>query len=446
MKDTELPPRYRKDFPSLERRRNGKPPIYLDNACTTLVPRKVIDALEEYYTQYPACGGKRSSHWFAEEVTRHMEGDPGKGVQGTRQTIADFINADSEKEIIFTLNATHAINTVAQGFNFNPGDTVLLTDREHNSNLLPWLRLQEQGRVKVERFTADQGSGFDLEAFESHLKNSPVRLVSMVYTSNATGVTLPARETIEIAHRYGARVLLDGAQTVPHRTVDVSDLDVDFLAFSLHKMCGPRGIGVLYAKRELLSGSSAEESDPDYLRPSILGGGTVHTATYGSYSLLDAPERFEAGIQNYGGLIASGVAVCYLREIGMERIAEHEHRLNRHLTEALLDRYGDTGWFRIVGPKDPKERGGILTFEVQRPNIVGIAKELNARSNIMLRDGVFCVHSYFNEIFGPNWMHPKSHSEHRMVYRVSLYLYNTVEECDIFAETLDDIFRERGYV
>lgn len=446
MKDTELPARYRKDFPSLERRRNGKPPIYLDNACTTLVPGQVIAAIGEYYAEYPACGGRRSRHWFAEEVTMRLEGDPEKGIRGARQTIADFINADSEKEIIFTLNATHAINTVAQGFNFRPGDTVLLTDREHNSNLLPWLRLQEQGLVKVDHFTADRGVGFDLEAFEKRLKSDPVRLVSMVYTSNATGVTIPAREIIEIAHRYGARVLLDGAQTVPHRTVDVLSLDVDFLAFSIHKMCGPRGIGVLYAKRELLGCSLPEESGSDCLRPTTLGGGTVHNTTYRSYSLLDAPERFEAGIQNYGGLIAAGVAARYLRSIGMERIAEHEHHLNRHLTEALLDRYGDTGWFRIVGPEDPTERGGILTFEVQRPNIVGIAGELNARNNIMLRDGVFCVHSYFNEIFGPNWMRPKSHSEHRMIYRVSLYLYNTVEECDVFVETLDEIFKERGYV
>jgi cysteine desulfurase/selenocysteine lyase len=161
---------------------------------------------------------------------------------------------------------------------------------------------------------------------------------------------------------------------------------------------------------------------------------------------LDVPERFEAGIQNYGGLIASGAAVQYLRQIGMDRINAHEHRLNGHLTETLLGRYGDTGWFRIVGPQEAESRGGILTFEVRRPNAIGIAKELNAKNNIMIRDGVFCAHSYFNSQFGPNWTHPKSHRDHRMIYRVSLYLYNTLEECDVFLETLDEVFKERGYL
>jgi cysteine desulfurase/selenocysteine lyase len=442
-----LPEIYRDDFPSLKRRRNEKPPIYLDNACTTLVPRQVIAAINEYYTDYPACGGRRSHHWFAEEVTRRIEGNAEKEIKGARQLIAEFINAGSEKEIIFTLNATHAINTVALGFKFKPGDVVLLSDREHNSNLLPWLRLQKMGQIKVEHVTAHQGDDFDLEAFEQRLKNRPVRLVSMAYTSNATGVTLPAEEIVAIAHRYGVRVLLDGAQTVPHQTVDVRALDVDFLAFSLHKMCGPRGVGVLYGKKELLGRGFQEwEGADDCVEPTILGGGTVNDTTYGSYRLLDVPERFEAGIQNYAGLIACGAVVQYLRQIGMDRIAAHEHRLNGHLTETLLGRYGDAGWFRIVGPQEAARRGGILTFEVRRPNAVGIAKELNAKNNIMIRDGVFCVHSYFNEQFGPNWTRPKSHRDHRMIYRVSLYLYNTLEECDVFLETLDEVFKERGYL
>ena len=140
----------REDFPSLERRRNGKPPVYLDNACTTLVPRQVIASINEYYTDYPSCGGRRSHHWFAEEVTSRIEGNPDKGIKGARQIIAEFIHAGSEKEIIFTLNTTHAINTVALGFKFQPGDVVLLTDREHNSNLLPWLKLQKAGLIKVD--------------------------------------------------------------------------------------------------------------------------------------------------------------------------------------------------------------------------------------------------------------------------------------------------------
>jgi cysteine desulfurase/selenocysteine lyase len=438
---------YRDDFPSLQRRRSDRPPVYLDNACTTLVPRQVIAALDEYYTDYPSCGGRRSHHWFAEEVTRRIEGSAEQGIKGTRQSIAELVNAASKDEIVFTSNTTHAINAVALGLRFEPGDVVLITDREHNSNLLPWLRLQSSGLIKVDHTAPNREDDFDLEAFEGHLRDERVRLVSLASTSNVTGVTLPARDIVAIAHRYGARVLLDAAQTVPHQSVDVRVLDVDFLAFSLHKMCGPRGVGVLYARRELL-GRGAREwgAGHDVIEPAILGGGTVDDATHGSYRLLEGPERFEAGIPDYAGLVAAGVAVQYVRRIGMERISAHEERLNAYLTEKLLVRYGDTGWFTILGPQEASRRGGILSFEVRRPNAVGIATELDAKSNIMIRDGVFCVHSYFNERFGPGWIRPKSHREHRMVYRVSLYFYNTIEECDVFLETLDEIFRERSYI
>jgi cysteine desulfurase/selenocysteine lyase len=437
----------RNDFPALERRRNDKPPVYFDSACTTLVPRQVITALSRYYTDYPACGGGRSNHWFAGEVTQLIDGDPEAGIVGARQAIARFINARSEQEIIFTLNTTHAINMVALGFNFKPGDVVLLTGREHNSNLVPWLKLQKAGLIKVIHTEADFSDSFDIEAYERCLKSNRVRMVSMAYTSNVTGVTLPAKDIIDIAHRYGARVLFDGAQTVPHQSIDVRELDVDFLAFSIHKMCGPRGVGVLYAKGELIgTGADERNAGDDFIEPVIKGGGTVTNTTYELYDLKRGSEGFEAGIQNYAGIIASGAAVKYLKQVGMDRIADHERLLNNYLTDKLLSRYGDTGWFTILGPRDASQRGGILSFVVQRPNAVGIAKELNAKNNIMIRDGVFCVHSYFNDQFGVNWMHPKSHREHKMIYRVSLYLYNTLSECDVFLDTLDEIFFERSYI
>lgn len=366
---------------------------------------------------------------------------------GSRRIIAELINAGSEKEIIFTLNASHAINMVALGFPFQPRDVVLLTDKEHNSNLVPWLRLQKAGLVEVAYAVSNDRDEFDLGYFEHWLQNNRVRLVSVAYTSNATGYTLPARELIKMAHEYGALVLLDGAQAVPRKTVDVQSLDVDFLAFSLHKMCGPRGVGVLYGKKGLL-GKDPHEVDGagPVLEPVILGGGTVADTAYDSYSLLGPPESFETGIQNYPAQIASGVAVRYVQQIGTDRIAAHENRLNTFLTEELMNRYGDADWFRIFGPQDPKQRGGILTFEVRRPNAARIAEEMSKRSNIMVRHGAFCVHSYFNKHFGPGWALPGPHSQHRMVYRVSFYFYNTIEECGIFLETLDEIFRERSYV
>ena len=437
----------REDFPALRRQRNSKPPIYLDNACTTLVPKQVVAAINEYYNEYPGCSGGRSRHWFAEEVDSRTEGNAEKGIKGSRRIIAEFINARSEKEIIFTLNTSHSINTVALGFKLQPGDTVLLTDLEHNSNLVPWLRLQKNGLIKVDYMMSNIEGIFDLNVFEEKLKNGRVRLVSMAYTSNSTGSTIPAKEIINLAHFYGARVLLDGAQTVPHKTVDVQALDVDFLAFSMHKMCGPRGVGILYGKKELLGQTPHENYGNCYiLEPVILGGGTVNDSTYLDYNLLEPPERFEAGIQNYPGQIASGTAIQYLQRIGMEEIATHENNLNHFLTRELLKRYGHMGWFRIIGPQDAMQRGGILTFEIKRPNAVGIAEELSDKNNIMIRDGVFCAHAYFNEQFGPGWTKPKSHSEHRMVYRVSFYFYNTLDECWAFLDTLDKIFEERSYI
>jgi cysteine desulfurase/selenocysteine lyase len=437
----------REDFPSLKTRRNGKPPVYFDNACTTLVPRQVIEAINEYYNGFPGCGGARSRHWFAMEVNDRIEGNPEKGIKGSRNVIKEFLNARSEKEIVFTQNTSHAINIVALGFKFRSGDTVLLTDKEHNSNLLPWLRLQKKGLIKVDHVDSDEEGNFSLVDYQKKLVKEKVALVSLAYTSNLTGYTIPAPEIIKLAHEHGAKVLLDAAQTASHHAIDVQKLDTDFLAFSIHKTCGPRGVGVLYGKEAYLGQALHEEDDSaDALAPCILGGGTVGDTTYGSYSLLEPPERFEVGIQNYPGQIAAGAAIEYLQHTGMDRIRDHMNRLNDYLTGELLKRYGDTGWFSILGPADAADRGGILTFEVRRPNAVGIAEELSERSNIMIRDGVYCVHSYLNYRYGQGWMQPRLPSEHRMTYRVSLYFYNTIEECRIFLDTLHTIFQDRSYI
>lgn len=437
----------REDFPALKNFRDGKPPVYFDNACNTLVPRQVIEALNEYYSNFPACGEGRSRHWFAEEVTDRIDGNPERGMKGSRHIVKEFINASSEKEIVFTLNASHGINIVALGTRFKPGDVVLMTDKEHNSNLIPWLRLQKQGLIETEYVVSDEDGTFNLDMFEKKLKTRRVRLVSMCYTSNLTGYTIPAKEIVNTAHRYGVKVMLDGAQTVPHKAVDVRDLDVDFLVFSLHKMCGPRGVGVLYGKSELLGKAlNVEDEAADVIMPVLLGGDTVIDSTYDSYTLLPPPQRFEVGLQDYPGQIAAGAAVDYLLKVEMDKIGAWEERLNSYLSEQLLTRYGDLGWFTILGPSDPSKRGGILTFVVRRPNSIRIAEELSEKSNVMIRDGVFCVHSYLNNIFGQGWTGPRLPNEQRMTYRVSLYFYNTLEECDIFLNTLHEIFQERAYV
>jgi cysteine desulfurase / selenocysteine lyase len=437
----------RADFSALKHLKNQKPPVYLDNACTTMVPDQVIRAMDQYYTRYPGCGGTRSRYWYADEITKRIEGDPENNNQGSRQVIQEFIKAGSAKEIIFSLNTSYAINMAALGFNFRPGDAVLLTDKEHNSNLIPWLRLQDLGLIKVIQSESNSGDRFDFQEFTKKLENNKVRLVSAAYTSNLTGETLPVKEIIKAAHQHGARVLLDAAQAVSHQEIDVQDLDVDILAFSLHKMCGPKGIGVLYCKEELFGeGRGGRTSSADTISPVILGGGSVRDFDRSSYSLLDPPEVFEIGIQNYPGQIASAEAVRYIQRTGFEKIKAQEAELNKYLTEQLLDRYERTGWFKILGPRDPVDRGGILTFEVRRPNAVGIAEELSQKSNVMIRDGAFCVHSYLNKKFGTNWLTPKLPLDHRMTYRVSVYFYNTLKECRIFLETLHSIFEERSYV
>jgi cysteine desulfurase/selenocysteine lyase len=438
-----IPSTIREDFPALERKRKGKPPIYFDNACTTLVPNHVIDAVAEYYEMYPGCGGGRSRYWFAEEVSNRIEGSPASGTRGSRKIVQEFINAESGREIIFTQNASHAINMVALGYRFRPGDTVLLTDKEHNSNLIPWLRLHERGIVSVDYVKSREDETFDFGDLERKLGKGRVTLVSMAYTSNLTGYTIPAKDIIKVAHDHGARVLLDAAQTVPHQSVDVQDLDVDFLAFSVHKMCGPRGVGVLYGKRELLG--QQRRGGSYVLEPVMLGGGTVSDTTYDGYDLLDPPGSFEVGIQDYAGQIAAGAAVEYLQRIGLGRIGSHVARLNAFLTEQLRG-YCDQGWLRILGPHDASKRGGILTFELRRPNAVGLVEEFDRRCNLMIRDGAFCANSYLNGLYGRGWNRPNVPSEHRMFYRVSLYFYNTLEECRTFVNTLHKIFEERGYL
>lgn len=437
----------REDFPALRNLQDGERPIYFDNACNTLVPNQVIAAINEYYNDFPACGEGRSRHRFAQEVTDRIEGKPERDMKGSRHIIKEFINAGSEKEIIFTLNSSHGINIVALGTRFRPGDVVLLTDKEHNSNLIPWLRLKKQGVIRTEYVESDRDGIFDLDAFEKKLKSQQVRLVSMAYTSNLTGYTIPAKEIVSIAHHYGALVMLDGAQTVPHQSIDVRDLDLDFMVFSIHKMCGPRGVGILYGKAEYLGRERREEDEAEgVILPAILGGDTIFDTTYEEYTLLPPPERFEVGLQNYSGQIAAGVAVNYLQKVGMDKIGAHEKQLNSYLTAQLLERYSDLGWFRILGPADVSKRGGILTFVVKRPNANGIAEELSEQRNIMIRDGQFCVHSYLNKEFGQGWSAPRLPNEQRMVYRVSLYFYNTLEECQIFLDTLHQVFKERAYV
>jgi cysteine desulfurase/selenocysteine lyase len=396
----------REDFPILKKEINGKPLIYLDSACMTLKPKQVIDALLSYYNDFPVCGG-RSVHKMGTEVTIRCD--------GAREKIKNFLNADSSNEIIFTKNTTEGLNLVAHGLDLKKGDRVLTTDREHNSNLAPWHIIKNSKGINHEVVPSNPDNTFDLDGF-NEMMDKDVKLVSMVHTSNLDGYTIPAKEIIKIAHEHDAIVMLDGSQSAAHKHADLKDLDVDFFACSIHKMCGPTGMGVLYGKLDLLQ----------ELKPFVVGGGTLSTSTYDQSTFLDVPDKFESGLQDFAGMIGSGAAIDYLANIGMDSIQEHELKLNNKITEGLKDIEN----LHILGPEDPNLRGGITGFIVEDMDSHDLAMILDETENIMVRSGMHCVHSWFNA------------RNIRGSARTSVYLYNTEEEVDFFITTLKRILKE----
>lgn len=393
----------RKDFPILMNGFEGKDIIYFDNACMTLRPQQVIDKLTEYYRDYPGCAG-RSVHRISARVTAEYE--------GVRDTIADYINAPDKNGVIYTKNTTESINVISHSFPFEKGDVVLGTDHEHNSNIVPWLQAQENRGIRYRVLPSDKENNFDIEGFKEMVKG--VRLVSMVHISNLDGTRIPEKDVIEIAHDAGSLVMLDCAQSIPHMPIDMDGLDLDLLAFSGHKACGPTGTGVLAGKMDIL----------ESLTPFITGGDTVEDTKYDSVKFLPPPKRFEGGLQNFAGFIALGEALKYLKRIGLNDIHEHELMLNRYATDLLKDK------IRILGPLNPGDRGGILPFQVEGLNSHDVSMMLDELVGIAIRSGRHCVHAWFND------------RNIESSARASFYLYNTREEIKIFADTLETIIND----
>lgn len=387
----------RPDFPALS---GGR--IYLDNACMTLKPRQVLEKMRQYYEEYPACAG-RSHHTWAQRVEDE--------VAGARAQVRKFVGARHDAEIVFTRNTTEGINLVAGGLDWRAGDEVVVSDKEHNSNWLPWLRLRRRGvAVKVVPTAAD--GTLRAEDVEARLTER-TRLVALGHTSNLDGATVPLKDITKAAHRAGARVLADAAQSLPGGPLDVRDLGVDFLAASGHKMLGPTGTGVLYGHTDAL----------EALEPLLLGGGTVTDATLEGFELDSVPARFEAGLQDYAGLIGLGEACRYLDRIGMAQVARHKARLNRLMTELLASQRR----LRLLGPLEPARRGGIFSFSVDGMDPHRVAGMLDASRKIAVRAGAHCVHAWFNARKLPGSV------------RASVQLYNTEEEVGIFAEEVQRI-------
>ena len=395
----------RKDFPILEKKVRGKPFIYFDNSCVTLKPRQVIDAEMAYYTEYTACHG-RSNHYFAQRTTDEF--------RKAHASVARLVGA-KENELVITKNTTEAINTVANGLDWKPGDCVLTTKMEHNSNLIPWMKLARDKGVVHDYAEVDEEGILDLESLKAKLSERKAKLVSLVYTSNVTGATIDAKEVSKIAHDYGALLLLDAAQTVPHRKVDVKRDNIDFLAFSGHKMLGPSGTGALYGRYDLL-----EEMDQF-----IVGGETVKSVSLDSWEPEDPPMKFEAGLQNYAGAAGFGAAAEYLMRLGMDEVEQYEKGLAKLLYEGLQ---GIKQVGRIYGPRDPAKRAALAAFSVTNMAPHDVAILLDESANIFVRSGMHCAHLYHNLI-----------GEKLGTVRPSLYIYNTEGELKIFFGALQKV-------
>ena len=394
----------RDDFPTLQ---EENPPAYLDNACVTLKPQSVINAIHRYYTETPGCGG-RSVHRYGTAVS--------KSVADARTKLASFLNAATPNEIVFTRNATHSINQIAHGMAWDKGDVVLTTDREHNSNLVPWLQLEQEQGIDHRVVASMPDNTFDMEAFEAACAEAGDRLkmVAMSQVGNLDGVEAPIAEITKVAHDHGALVAVDGAQSTPHMDVDVQALDIDFLSFSIHKMCGPSGMGGLWGRYDLLDG----------LRTIQSGGQTVSASTYTEASWAKPPARFEGGLGNFSGMMATGAAIDYLAALDMNEVHEHEIKLNRIMTHGVKDLPGVS----IIGPEDPSQRGGICSLLMDGLPAHDVALLLDEAAGVMVRSGQHCVHSWFAD---------RGHPQGSL--RASAYLYNTEDDVRRFVDTLTEI-------
>lgn len=394
--------RIRADFPILQREvRPGVPLVYLDSTATSQKPVQVIDVMNKFLRENNA-NIHRGIHTLAEESTALYE--------GARQKISDFIGSSSPQQIIFTRNTTESINLVAQTWgraNLNVGDVIILTEMEHHSNLVPWQMLASEKNARLEFVKVTDSGLLDLDSLDELLKLRP-KIVAFTHMSNVLGTINPAREIIQKSHQAGSIVLLDGAQSVPHFPVNVLELEVDFLAFSAHKMCGPTGIGVLYGRKELLASM-----------PPFLGGGDMIKRVYlRDFSPNELPHKFEAGTPAITEAIGFGVAVDYLSNIGMRNIANFEHDIIGYAIERLEEVPGIT----VLGP-EANFKGGVASFTFDGIHPHDIAQILDM-DGIAIRAGHHCAMPLHNKYEIP------------ASARASFYLYNTFEEVDRLIESL----------
>ena len=392
----------RKDFPILQRQVGNKPLIYLDNAATSQKPTAVLQTLNEYYERHNS-NVHRGVHTLSEEATQAYE--------DARVKVAHFINAPSPKQVIFTAGTTGSINLVAYTWgraNLGPGDEVLITEMEHHSNIVPWQMLRDQLGFTLRHVPITDNGLLDLSQLDQ-LLTERTKLFCFNHMSNVVGTINPVVQLIHAAHAVGAKVMLDGAQSVPHLPVDVQALDVDFMAFSSHKMCGPTGLGVLYGKRELLEAMPPFMGGGDMIREVKLSGSKWNTLPY----------KFEAGTPPIAQVIGLGAAVDYLSQIGMTWLHDHERLLTAYAYERLSEIEG----LHILGP-GADQRGGLIAFTLNDVHPHDLSALLD-REGIAIRAGHHCaqpVHDRYDIVASA---------------RASFYLYNTIDEVDQLVTALE---------
>jgi cysteine desulfurase/selenocysteine lyase len=401
----------KKDFPILDRVINGRKLVYLDSAATTQKPLSVIEAIDHYY-RYTNANVHRGMHTLAEEATAAFE--------VTRDKIAKFIGGVNTEEIIYTRNATEAINLVAYGWgvaNIKKGDRIVTTQMEHHANLVPWIELAKKTGAELEYIPIDSSGYLDFSKL-GHIITSNTKLVAVTQMSNVLGTINPLEDIIEAAHAHGAVVLVDGAQSVPHLPVDIKALDADFLAFSAHKMLGPTGIGVLYAKSKLL----------DEMSPFLYGGEMINTVRYDYADWAELPYKFEAGTPNIADAVAFAPALDYLDKLTMSAIRLHEIELVAY----ALDKLAEVPHIKVFGPPDPLDHGGAVSFVDSDIHPHDIAQYLDSHG-IAVRAGHHCAMP-LTKLLGV-----------QATARASFYIYNTKDDIDQLIEALKEMRRYFKY-
>jgi len=398
-----LADRVRADFEILDQEVNGKPLIYFDNAASSQKPKSVIDAWKYYY-EHDNANVHRGAHTLSARATDAYE--------GAREKVAKFINAESSQEIIYTRNASEAINLVAYTWgwaNLKAGDEVILSIMEHHSNIVPWQMIAQRTGAVLKFLEPTLTGELSIEQFKS-LLNSKTKLVSIVHVSNTLGCVNPVEEIILLAHAQGAKVLLDACQSVPHMPIDVQALNCDWLVASGHKMCAPTGIGFLYGKRDLL-----------LAMPPFMGGGEMIADVFLDHSTYaDLPHKFEAGTPAIGEAIALGAAVDYLTAIGMDKIHAYEQELINYLMDCL----DDIPDIKVYGPRH--HRAGLAAFTIAHGIHANDISELLDQDGIAIRSGHHCTQP-LHRFLGING-----------TARASVYFYNTKAEIDTFVASLKD--------